>query len=109
MPANPEKEPSSIVACGHVGSGKITTNGRLLFELGGFPERKFDELKQDAERLEKSSAVCTFFMVRQEEEWERGVNINCNLKEFPTDRWHCTTSDTPGHGNLIKNMIADLK
>ena len=32
----------------------------LLFELGG--------MKQDAERHEKSSFVCTFFMVKQEEE-----------------------------------------
>ena len=63
MPANPEKEPLSIVVYGHVGSGKITTTGRLLFELGGIPERKFDELQQDAERLEKSSPLCAFSTV----------------------------------------------
>ena len=51
MPANPEKEPLSIVMCGHVDSGKRTTTGRLLLELGGIPEREFDKLKQDAERL----------------------------------------------------------
>ena len=34
-----EKEHLSIVICGHVDSGKSTTTGRLLFELGGLPER----------------------------------------------------------------------
>ena len=63
-------------------------------------------LKQDAESLEKSSFVCTFFMVRQKEEWERGASINYNTKEFLTDKWHYTTTDTLGHRNLIKNMIA---
>jgi translation elongation factor EF-1alpha len=29
------KEHLSIVICGHVDSGKSTTTGRLLFELGG--------------------------------------------------------------------------
>ena len=106
MPANSEKEPLSIVVFGHVGSGRITTTGRLLSELGCTPERKLDELKQDAERLEKSSLVCKIFMVRQEEEWERGASINCNTKEFLTDKWQYTTTDTPGHRNLINNMTA---
>ena len=48
------QEHLSIVICGHVDSGKSTTTGRLLFELGGIPERELDELKQDAERFENS-------------------------------------------------------
>jgi len=50
MPANSEKEHLSIVICGHVDSGKSTTTGRLLFELGGLPERELEKLKQEAER-----------------------------------------------------------
>lgn len=34
------KEHLSIVICGHVDSGKSTTTGRLLFELGGEPCRR---------------------------------------------------------------------
>ena len=70
MPANLEKDPLFIVMCGHVDSGKSTTTGCLLFELGGIPERQFDKLKQDEERLEKSSLVYIFFMARQKEECE---------------------------------------
>eukprot|EP00954_Amorphochlora_amoebiformis_P024377 1365977-Amorphochlora_amoeboformis.AAC.2 len=34
------KEHLSIVICGHVDSGKSTTTGRLLFELGGIDQRE---------------------------------------------------------------------
>ena len=34
------------------------------------------------------------------------MDINCNTKEFFTDKWHYTIIDTPGHKDLIKNMIA---
>jgi elongation factor 1-alpha len=34
-----EKTHVSIVICGHVDSGKSTTTGRLIFDLGGIPER----------------------------------------------------------------------
>ena len=37
------KEHLSIVICGHVDSGKSTTTGRLLFELGGIPEREMEK------------------------------------------------------------------
>ena len=39
------KEHLSLVICGHVDSGKSTTTGRLLFELGGIPERELEKLK----------------------------------------------------------------
>jgi len=53
MPANSEKEHLSIVICGHVDSGKSTTTGRLIFELGGLPERELEKLKAEASVLEK--------------------------------------------------------
>ena len=36
-----------LVICGHVDSGKSTTTGRLLFELGGIPEREMQKLKEE--------------------------------------------------------------
>ena len=41
-----EKQHMSVVICGHVDSGKSTTTGRLLFELGGIPEREMEKLKE---------------------------------------------------------------
>merc|ERR1711924_346248 len=77
----------SIVICGHVDSGKSTTTGRLLFELGGLPERELEKLKQEAERLGKGSFAFAFFMYRQKEVRERGVTISCTTKEFFTEKW----------------------
>ena len=86
MTANSEKEHLSIVICGHVDSGKSTTTGRLIFELGGLPERELEKLKQEAERLGKGSFAFAFYMDRQKEERERGVTIACTTKEFS---WGC--------------------
>ena len=63
-------------------------------------------MKQEAEHLEKPPFALTFYMDRQKEEWERGVDIAGTTKEFFTDKWHYIIIDTPGHRDSIKNMIA---
>lgn len=87
----------ALHTAGHVDSGKSTTTGRLLFELGGIPERELEKLKEEAAALGKQSFAFAFYMDRQKEERERGVTIACTTKEFFTDKWHYTIIDAPGH------------
>merc|ERR1712226_1416805 len=99
------KQHVSIAICGHVDSGKSTTTGRLIFDLGGVSEREMQKLREEAERLGKSSFAFAFFMDTQKEERERGVTIACQTKEFYTPTYHYTIIDAPGHKDFIKNMI----
>merc|ERR1712107_550930 len=75
------------------------------FDLGGVSEREMQKLREEADRLGKSSFAFAFYMDTQKEERERGVTIACQTKEFYTPKYHYTIIDAPGHKDFIKNMI----
>ena len=69
----PAKEPFRTALSRHPQLWKSTTTGRLIFELGGLPERELEKLKQEAERLGKGSFAFAFYMDRQKEERQSGT------------------------------------
>jgi elongation factor 1-alpha len=99
------KEHLSLVVCGHVDAGKSTTCGHLIFKCGGISDREMKKLQEIAEEKGKSSFGFAYYLDTCKEERERGVTIQCNTKEFFTDKYHYTIVDAPGHKDYIKNMI----
>jgi len=78
-------------------SGKSTTCGHLIFKQGGISAREMEKLQAFAEEKGKSSFGFAYYLDTCKEERERGVTIQCNTKEFFTDKYHYTIVDAPGH------------
>jgi elongation factor 1-alpha len=100
-----KKEHMSLVVIGHVDSGKSTTTGHLIYKLGGIDERTLLKLEEKAIELNKGSFKYAFILDNLKAEQERGITIDCSLRQFVTEKRSYTIIDAPGHKDFIKNMI----
>ena len=80
-------------------SGKSTTCGHLIFKQGGIPPREMEKLQAMAEEMGKSSFGFAYYLDTCKEERDRGVTIQCNTKEFYTDKYHYTIVDARVRGS----------
>jgi elongation factor 1-alpha len=73
--------------------------------MGGISDREMAKLQAEADEKGKASFGFAYYLDTCKEERERGVTIQCNTKEFFTEKYHYTIVDAPGHKDYIKNMI----
>ena len=100
-----DKTRLSLVMTGHFDSGKSTTCGRLLYELGLLSDDKLNKLRKEARELGKESFLFAFCMDVCKDERERGVSIEPRFHDFFTKSYHYSLIDVPGQRNFVKNMI----
>lgn len=103
---NANKTHISIVVAGHVDSGKSTTTGHLMYELGGITDRDLEKMRKLAEDQGKGSFTFAYFLDTTKAERERGITISCTTREFFTSNYHYSIIDAPGHIDFIKNMLS---
>ncbi|KAJ7487656.1 translation elongation factor 1a [Mycena galericulata] len=95
----------SVVAIGHVDSGKSTTAGHLIYRCGGIDQHTIEKYEKEAAGLGKGSFKYAWVLDKLKAERERGITIDISLCKFETPKFVATVIDTPGHHDFIKNMI----
>ena len=99
-----DRETLSIVITGHVDHGKSTLIGRLLLETKSLPREKLAEIRKLSATLGKDTEIA-YLTDQFKEERSREMTIDTTQIFFKTRKRDYVIIDSPGHLELIKNMI----
>ena len=98
------KETIKIAIVGHVDHGKSTLIGRLLIDTNSLPKEKIKEIKKLSKELGKEAELA-FIVDQLKEEREQNKTIDTTQVFFKIKDKNFVIIDTPGHVELLKNMI----
>lgn len=94
----------NVVIVGHVGHGKSTLIGRLLFDTGSLPQGKAEAICKAcaAQGVEFEYAFLTDAL---HEERERNLAIDAPWMSFHSASRDYAIIDAPGHAELLRNVV----
>lgn len=103
-----EKPRLNLVVLGHVGAGKSTTLGHLLYKCGKISNFILEHFENESKVLGKSSFKFAWILDKLKLEREKGLTIDISTWEIESNKYKITLIDTPGHKNFIKNTICGI-
>ncbi|KNC98079.1 translation elongation factor EF-1, subunit alpha [Spizellomyces punctatus DAOM BR117] len=95
----------NLVVVGHLGSGKSTVLGHLMYKCGAIDKKDFDKIEWEAMKKDKPELKYAWILDKLREERERGTTIDIACDKLETPHRFVTVSDAPGHKDFIKNLI----
>lgn len=95
----------NIVFVGHVDSGKSTTCGRILVDLGRIDERTLEKYRRESADLNRASWYLSWCMDINPEERKRGKTIEIGTASFDLSNTRVNILDAPGHKQYVQEMI----
>lgn len=101
------KETIKIAIIGHVDHGKSTLIGRLLIDTDSLPKEKITEIKKISRELGREAELA-FIVDQLKEEREQNKTIDTTQVFFKIKNKNFVIIDTPGHVELLKNMITGV-
>lgn len=96
----------NIAVVGNVDCGKSTTIGHLMYMLGAVTERDYEKALEQAKANKMPTWVWAYLLDIYDEERESGKTSEYSCTSLVYKDKQYNLIDTPGHRNLVKEMIA---
>jgi peptide chain release factor subunit 3 len=97
------KAPASLVFIGHLGAGKSTICGNIIYKMGEVDKKTINVSKKLAK--EHNRDWLAYIMDESKEEQAKGKTIEVGRADFNTEVKRFTVFDAPGNKNYVPDMI----